>query len=81
MIGWTNFECPPVKIAAKSVLEVCEKKYFLDYFRWIYFVESTQGMVLCDPALPVPVTTKFQAKIVVFSIEVPITKGIAKRYK
>jgi hypothetical protein len=38
-------------------------------------------MVLCDPALPVPVTTKFQAKIVVFSIEVPITKGTTRRYK
>jgi elongation factor 1 alpha-like protein len=35
----------------------------------------TAGMVLCDPAQPVPVTNKFQAKIVVFNIEVPITKG------
>ncbi len=55
-----------------------EKVFLRDYLRLIYFVEYTQGMVLCDPALPVPVTTKFQAKIVVFSIEVPITKGISR---
>jgi len=33
------------------------------------------GMVLCDPANPVPVTVRFQARVVVFSVEVPITKG------
>jgi len=33
------------------------------------------GMVLCDPSLPVPVATRFQARMVVFNIEVPITKG------
>merc|ERR1711890_87369 len=33
------------------------------------------GMVLSDPANPVPVTNRFQARIVVFSIDIPITKG------
>lgn len=33
------------------------------------------GMVLCDPANLVPVTTRFQARIVVFNIDMPITKG------
>lgn len=33
------------------------------------------GMVLCDPGLPVPVSAKFKARIVVFNIDVPITKG------
>jgi len=35
----------------------------------------TAGMVLCDPSQPVPVATRFQARVVVFNIEVPITKG------
>lgn len=33
------------------------------------------GYVLCDPQIPVPIATKFQARIVVFNITVPITKG------
>ena len=33
------------------------------------------GMVVSDPASPVPVTARFQARIVVFNIETPITKG------
>jgi len=33
------------------------------------------GMVLCDPSQPVPVATRFRARVVVFNIEVPITKG------
>jgi elongation factor 1 alpha-like protein len=33
------------------------------------------GMVACDPAAPIPVTKKIKARIVVFNIEVPITKG------
>ena len=37
----------------------------------------TAGMVLCDPAHPQPLTPRFQAKIVVFNIEIPITKGTA----
>ena len=36
------------------------------------------GMVLCDPSHPVPVTSRFQARIVVFNIEMPITKGNIK---
>ena len=35
----------------------------------------TSGMVLCDPSHPVPVTTRFQARVVVFNIDLPITKG------
>jgi len=33
------------------------------------------GMVLCDPGQPIPVASKFKARIVVFNIDVPITKG------
>lgn len=33
------------------------------------------GYILCDPAKPVPVASKFEARIVVFNITVPITKG------
>ena len=35
----------------------------------------TPGMVLSDPASPVTVTARFKARIVVFNIDVPITKG------
>jgi len=35
----------------------------------------TAGMVLSDPANPVPVSARFQARVVVFNIDVPITKG------
>nr|WRK57540.1 Hbs1 protein [Recilia dorsalis] len=35
------------------------------------------GYVLCDPTSPVPVTAKFEARIVVFNITVPITKGFS----
>ena len=33
------------------------------------------GMVACDPATPITVTKRIKARIVVFNIEVPITKG------
>lgn len=33
------------------------------------------GNVLCDPHQPVPVSNKFEARIVVFNIAIPITKG------
>ena len=33
------------------------------------------GMVLSDPGQPVPVSAKFKARIVVFNLDVPITKG------
>ena len=35
----------------------------------------TGGMVVCDPSSPVPVTSRFLARIVIFNIETPITKG------
>lgn len=35
----------------------------------------TGGMVICDPTSPIPVTSRFLARIVIFNIEVPITKG------
>ena len=40
---------------------------------------QTVGVVLCDPAQPVRVTTKVQARIVIFSIDLPITKGYQVR--
>jgi len=33
------------------------------------------GQVLCDPSLPIAVTSKFRARIVIFNIDIPITKG------
>ena len=33
------------------------------------------GMVACDPAMPIQVTKRVKARIVVFNVEVPITKG------
>lgn len=33
------------------------------------------GYILCDPMQPVPVTSHFEARIVVFNIKVPITRG------
>lgn len=33
------------------------------------------GYVLCDIEKPIPVTTKFEARIVIFNIVLPITKG------
>lgn len=33
------------------------------------------GYVLCDPQVPVPIASKFQARVVVFNVTVPITKG------
>lgn len=33
------------------------------------------GNILCDPQNPIPVASKFEARIVVFNIAVPITKG------
>lgn len=35
----------------------------------------SNGMVVCDPQFPVPVTKHFRAKIVVFNVEIPIIKG------
>lgn len=35
----------------------------------------TIGNVLCDPQNSVPIASKFQARIVVFNLTVPITKG------
>ncbi|XP_023211775.1 HBS1-like protein, partial [Centruroides sculpturatus] len=35
----------------------------------------TIGSIACDPNNPIQVTTRFQARIVVFGIEIPITKG------
>lgn len=35
------------------------------------------GNILCDPQNPVPVAMKFQARIVVFNVKVPITKGFS----
>ncbi|CAB0009047.1 unnamed protein product [Nesidiocoris tenuis] len=33
------------------------------------------GYILCDPAFPVPVTSRFEARVVIFNITVPITRG------
>jgi translation elongation factor EF-1alpha len=33
------------------------------------------GYILCDPTQPIPVTSHFEARIIVFDIKIPITKG------
>lgn len=33
------------------------------------------GSVLCDPNQPIKVTSRIQARIVIFNIDIPITKG------
>lgn len=35
------------------------------------------GYILSDPQQPVPVTSKFEARIVLFNITVPVTKGFS----
>ena len=35
----------------------------------------SNGMVACDPSQPIAVTKKIQARIVVFTVDLPITKG------
>lgn len=37
------------------------------------------GYILCDPQMPVPIASKFQARIVIFNVTVPITKGFPVR--
>lgn len=38
------------------------------------------GYILCDPTYPVPVSNKFEARLVVFNVTVPITKGYSVRF-
>lgn len=35
----------------------------------------SNGMVLCDPQNPIPVSKRFEARILIFNIDIPITKG------
>ncbi|XP_017060133.1 HBS1-like protein [Drosophila ficusphila] len=35
----------------------------------------TVGCIICDPQMPIPVTTRFQARVIVFNVKVPITMG------
>ncbi|XP_068141958.1 protein HBS1 [Drosophila tropicalis] len=35
----------------------------------------TVGCIISDPQIPIPVTTRFQARIIVFNVKVPITMG------
>ncbi|XP_075729569.1 translation elongation factor EF-1alpha (GTPase) HBS1 isoform X3 [Rhipicephalus microplus] len=38
-------------------------------------IKVTTGCFVCDPAVPIRVSTRFQARLVVFNIEVPLTRG------
>lgn len=33
------------------------------------------GSVLCDPSQPIKVTSRIQARVVIFNVDIPITKG------
>lgn len=35
------------------------------------------GDIICSPHNPVPVTTRFQAHVVIFAVTIPITKGLS----
>ena len=35
----------------------------------------SSGMIICDPANPIATVKKFRARIVIFNVELPITKG------
>lgn len=37
------------------------------------------GYILSDPAFPVPVASKFEARVVIFNVTVPITRGYPVR--
>ncbi len=39
------------------------------------------GYVLCDIGKPIPVTNKFEAKIVIFDIVYPVTMGYSVGFK
>ncbi|XP_065279959.1 uncharacterized protein HBS1 isoform X2 [Dermacentor albipictus] len=38
-------------------------------------IKVTTGSFLCDPTVPIRVSTRFQARLVVFNVEVPLTRG------
>lgn len=38
-------------------------------------ISRSVGCVFCDPKEPIKVCTRFRARILIFNIEVPITKG------
>lgn len=47
-----------------------------DFFVCLFFVlSSSVGCVFCDPKEPIKVCTRFRARVLIFNIEVPITKG------
>ena len=37
------------------------------------------GSILCDVEIPIKVTSKIQTRIVVFNVQIPITKGFMVR--
>ncbi|NXU52396.1 HBS1L protein, partial [Turnix velox] len=38
-------------------------------------IKINVGCVFCDPSVPIKVCTRFRARVLIFNIEVPITKG------
>lgn len=39
------------------------------------------GSVICDPSQPIKVTSRIQARVVIFNIDIPITKGYPVNWK
>jgi len=39
------------------------------------------GNVICDPSQPIAVTSRFEARIVLFQLKVPLTKGYSVSIK
>lgn len=52
--------------------ELSASKYYILF--WLLLSDST-GSVLCSVENPVPVTTRVEARIIVFNIDIPITVG------
>ena len=44
-------------------------------FTQVYFCCHSIGSILCSIQYPVKVATKFEARVIIFNIEIPITVG------
>lgn len=44
-------------------------------FNFFFVLSCSVGCVFCDPKEPIKVCTRFRARVLIFNIEVPITKG------
>ncbi|XP_065175042.1 HBS1-like protein isoform X2 [Sycon ciliatum] len=67
--------CKALSLHDESVQWACAGDFVNVTLTGADMTEIAVGMVLCSPSLPIPSTTRFRARIVVFDIDVPITLG------